>query len=522
MGQLSASTPHRFLLPPTNAALLLKISGLLWVLSCVPIFISKALPFQDLPNHMASMSIVEHLSSYPEFASTGLLKTNSALFAILTAARAFGLSWTASSKLAAIIVLGASAFTFPRVLHRLGGTEALYAGSVFLLPLVHGWFLQMGMLDFALSIPLALECVLASEQLLQGTSRKTVLRLIGFALLTFYAHIFGLCIFLMLAVLELPRRRSNQGFRTVLLTLLVPLLLTAATVLAHLTEKRAGETFQYKAFLPPWETMYNAWAECCAGYTKLGLSSLLILVPLLALVRQRRAGAAWFRAPALIALGLLTCFGPYIVTAWFYVANRFAPFLWIAVLVNLQIVWPRWALRGFTLGSALFFAGLCVDTRRLSAEHTAVQAAMLHVPVHAKLLPLMMQPKGSSEHTRHLLQAWGYYVLERQVSAPLLFAHSRAFPVVTKQEPPAELNHLALERLAMHGNTESAACKEWGPLDGSCAKRFAATWEHFWEGTARHFDYVLLQGPPSKEVQSFIRGTTVYQDATLSLIRMVP
>jgi hypothetical protein len=521
MGQPSESNTHSS--PAPQASLVFKISGLLWILSCIPIFIGDALPFQDLPNHMASMSIVEHLSAYPEFASTGLLKTNSALFAILTVARTFGLSWTASSKLAAIIVLGASASSFPRILHRLGGPRALYAGSLFLLPLVHGWFLQMGMLDFALSIPLALECVLASELLLlQGPSRKNVFRLIVFALLTFYAHIFGLCIFLMLAVLEIPRRRSNPGFQSLLFTLIVPLGLTAITVVMHLTEKRVGETFTYKAFLPPWETMYNAWAECCAGYTKRGISSLLILVPLASLVRQRKAEAPWFRAPALIALALLTCFGPYIVTAWFYVANRFAPFLWMAVLVNLQLAWPRWARRSFALGSALFFAGLCVDTRRLSAEHTAVQAAMPHVPMQARLLPLMMKPKGSSEHTRHLLQAWGYYVLERQVSAPLLFAHSRAFPVVTKTEPSADLNHLALERIAMHGNTEAAACKEWGPLDGSCAKRFSSTWEHFWSETAHHFDYVLLQGPPSKEVQSFMRGTIVYQDATLSLIRVGP
>ena len=46
----------------------------------------------------------------------------------------------------------------------------------------------------------------------------------------------------------------------------------------------------------------------------------------------------------------------------------------------------------------------------------------------AKLLPLLFRRQLTSENTRSLLHAWGFYVMEKQTSAPLLFAHSRSLP----------------------------------------------------------------------------------------------
>jgi hypothetical protein len=500
-----------------------RISAVPWalfLLSASTLLFAKALPYQDLPNHLASLSVLEHADIYPEFVGTGLFKTNSAIFALLRLARTLGLDWTHASKIAAAFVFALSAVSFCRLLNRLASKQTLLACAPFLLPLVHGWFLEMGMLDYALAIPLVCECILATEDLSQNNSQRALGKALLFSLLAYYAHVFALCIFVMLALLEGWRRTGAPGFRKMCLSVGAAALLCTGTLAAHVLESRAGASFHYRAFLPPWENMYNAWAECAAGYTKLGASSILIVVPLIVVLRQRSFSTPWFRAPALVTLALFTFFGPYIVTAWFYVANRFAPFFWLAVLANVRIAWPKWTYPVWLLGTLSFWASLCFDTHRLSAEHERMRAASSAIPLRARLLPLMMQPKGKSEHTRHLLQAWGYYVLERQTSAPLLFAHSKMFPVVTRTLVPEQLNHLALERIAMHGDTPESACAEWGPLDGSCEKRFTETWQQFWREVAPEFDYILMQGPPSARVLGFAQGDEVLRTPDLVLLRV--
>jgi hypothetical protein len=492
----------------------------LFALAASTLLFAKALPYQDLPNHLASLSVLENLDMYPEFIGTGLLKTNSAIFALLRLARALGMDWTGASKVVACVVFGVSAFSFCRLLDRLAGKQTLHAGIPFLLPLVHGWFLEMGMLDYALAVPLVCECIVATEDLLHSKKNGAFALAVLFSLLAYYAHVFALCIFVMLAVLEGARRSRTPGFRKACLSVGLAALLCGGTLAAHLFEGRSGTSFHYRAFLPPWENVYNAWAECAAGYTKLGASSLLIVVPLAVVLRQRTFETPWFRAPAIVALALFTFLGPYIVTAWFYVANRFAPFFWLAVLANVRVTWPKWTTPVWVLGTLSFWLSLCFDTYRLSAEHERIRAAITAIPIRARLLPLMMRPKGTSEHTRHLLQAWGYYVLDRHTSAPLLFAHSKMFPVVTRTPPPEALNHLALERLSMHAGTAQSACAEWGPLDGSCEQRFNQTWRTFWREVAPNFDYVLMQGPPSESVLGFAEGAVVFRSDELVLFRV--
>ena len=70
------------------------------------------------------------------------------------------------------------------------------------------------------------------------------------------------------------------------------------------------------------------------------------------------------------------------------------------------------------------------------------------VPEGATLLPLVFRSKGTSENTRSLLHAWGYYVVEKQTSAPLLFAHSRSFALMYREPPDTQFNHLVLESFA--------------------------------------------------------------------------
>ena len=72
-----------------------------------------------------------------------------------------------------------------------------------------------------------------------------------------------------------------------------------------------------------------------------------------------------------------------------------------------------------------YTAGMGVDYVRLEREWTRFTAGMAAVPTGATLLPLVFRSKEVSDNTRNLLHPWGFYVMEKQTSAPLLFAHSR-------------------------------------------------------------------------------------------------
>jgi hypothetical protein len=398
--------------------------------------------------------------------------------------------------------------------------------------------LLMGLIDYALAFVLAGECLLAARTLQERAESSAEPRLplarVGFwlsacALLTWYAHVFAFLIFGLLFTVEVARTRAvrERWVRVTALALAPASLLSLASVMRHLLEpSNAGRAARYSAFLPTWENAYNLWAEAIAGLTRHSGASLLLLIPFAAVLvgfRALRNDIPWFSRLAHLVLLGCGLFGPYILTAWFYVANRFAPFLWLSVFVHFQPLLPRWA-RALVLVSALTFsAGLGMDYLALGAEHRAFRRSIADVPDHANVLPLMLDPRGKGEHTRQLLQAWGYLVTDRSSSAPLLFAHSRSFPLVFREPPADDLGHLALERFVQHAATPEAACSNDFVAAVDCEGFFAALWRGFWEKTAPHFEYVAMFRA-SPKVRGLVPATfvVVHEDANLVLVRVSP
>src|SRR5262249_5684210 len=114
-------------------------------------------------------------------------------------------------------------------------------------------------------------------------------------------------------------------------------------------------------------------------------------------------------------------------------------------------------------------------------ERQEFTAGIDSVPEGARLLPLMFQHKSASVNTRNLLHMWGYYVIEKKTAAPLLFAHSRSFPLTYAEPlPPARFNHLVLESFAPEAATPAATCRAAHRFD-DCDALFESTWHHFYD-----------------------------------------
>ena len=87
-----------------DARLALLLGAALFVLAAWPLALVKVPPLQDLPNHLATVTVIKHLDHYPEFVFNGYFKTNSALFTwLLVVGNAIGTK--AASRLFALVVL---------------------------------------------------------------------------------------------------------------------------------------------------------------------------------------------------------------------------------------------------------------------------------------------------------------------------------------------------------------------------------------------------------------------------------
>jgi hypothetical protein len=196
------------------------------------------------------------------------------------------------------------------------------------------------------------------------------------------------------------------------------------------------------------------------------------------------------------ALGALYLLLPYEMTAWYHVNTRVVPYLWMALLLRIPESVPRW-MTGLLCVSALSYSiGNGVDYRRLDAETTEYLSAMDRVPERARLLPMVVRAKSTSENTQNILHLWGYYVVEKHVTAPLLFAHSRSFALTYREAPPINENHLVLEGFAPRLAPAETLCnsirQDYVIFPDDCMAFYQEHLGQFFGHTTPAFDYMLL------------------------------
>lgn len=491
----------------TDRQLALLIGGVLFVVGAWPLALTEVPPYQDLPNHLATVEVIQNLNAYPEYVFNGFFKTNAALFTwLFFAGKVIGLK--AAARVFSLLILALDALVLPRFVLQLGQSRArMIVASLFAWPMVHNWFVSMGMLDFALAVPLSLALLLVVDRQRRTPSKANVLAIVLLGAATWYAHVFPLLVVHLLVVVEAAMRPTWAERRAAARAMFVPLLPSAVLALlsfgCHLEDAVAPITSETVAtkMIAPWELAYNLWAEWFWGYSNLSLSSIVpcVLLFFCALpgLRASRPRPAFFSPAALALLAVLYCFMPYKLTNWFHVSSRLIPFLWIGLLLYVPERLPRSLVAALGLSGLLYTVGMGVDYVRLDRERQEFTAGMDAVPEGARLLPLMFQHKSASVNTRNLLHMWGYYVIEKKTAAPLLFAHSRSFPLTYAEPlPPARFNHLVLESFAPEEATPRAACQTANRFE-NCEALFQSAWQRFYaEATPRYDSLLLWDAPP--------------------------
>ncbi len=476
---------------------------LLFAIAVVPLAFVATPPLQDVPNHLATLAVMKNPELYPEFVVSGFFKTNALFFAWMFAVSSFAGVFGAV-KLFVVLIAAAGAFVYPRFIETLAGPAVGRSASLFLFPFVHNFFVCAGMLDFALAVPLALELLLALQRFREAPTRGRGAAVFGLSIVVWYAHVFALLVAGLLATIEFVREalRLRKLRPLFFLFPLIPAgLLALRACLGQIGDQSGGLAVNGAAtvFLPPWELIYSLWADWAWAFTWRTAASALVAVPFVWGLRRWRSEVPFFSVPALLILAAAFCFAPYTAASWGYFNTRFVPFLWMALLVRMPPRVPRWLAIGALVGAASYAVGLTVEYRRLDADRQAFVGAMNEVPEGAALLPLVFDTKASSENTRPMLHAWGYYVLEKRTKAPLLFAYSRAYPVYYRERPPEQLNAGLLELVGQNLGDKRAVCnmlKRSGAAE-NCGELYAEFWRQFWTLATPRFTHVLLWGAPS-------------------------
>jgi hypothetical protein len=526
------TTPARGLAKLSDGQLALLISAALFVLCAWPLTLTEVPPYQDLPNHLAAVVVMENPARYPEFAFNGFFKTNAALFAWL---HLFGKVTTleTGARLFALLVLGANAYVLPRfVLALTSSRKRMVLASLFMWPMVHNWFVSTGMLDFALALPLSLGMLIAVDRQRRAPTIANGVLIAVLGGLTWYAHVFPLLVVHLLLLVEAIvswRRADRLTTRAVLVPIAPVAALVAASLYGQLTDKVGPMSggVDYQTLLPVWDLAYNMWAEWFYGFSKLSITS---IVPCLLLawigITRRKESAPFFSPHAFLVLGLLYGFSPYIVTNWFHVNSRLIPYLWIGLLLRVPDRLPRAFPGILCLSAALYSAGMGADFVRLERVRREFIAGIPAVPEGARLLPLLFNHKATSDNTRNVLHLWGYYVMAKHTGAPLLFAHSHSFPVIYTAPPPRRLNHLVLESFAVGARDPGAVCKrlfEGNVIVNDCDAAFRSLWGGFWDDATPAYDYLLVwDGTPSGRAVIPAVYKPIFEEGRLAIYQRGP
>lgn len=494
----------------SDVALANVISVLLFLLAAWPQLILKFPPYQDLPDHLATIFVLQHPQRYPEFISTGILHSN-AIFATFVYYASPFLGLLGAARVFILVALAGAAMALPRFVLAFGNRQKLICAAPFLAPMIHNWWVVMGMLNFALAFPLALALlILSKRQLEEPTPRRYALASL-LSILLWYTHSIPLLLCSMLLFVESVRQglgkpaglsySAKLGAR-LLGPLLPGLFLVVYTIVAHAkganpNSQSAGAS--WSQFRDVASMAYELWAFWLMQLSPLTSSTFVLAVVLMYYaIRRRREGVPFFSYEAFAILGSLYVFLPNGLPGFGYVAQRVIPILWAAILTRVPEKMPR-LLSAIAIACTLAWsAGTAVELHRAERDLDQFASAAPFIRENARMLTLNFAPRRSAKNTLSLLHASGMYVVLRGVNAQDVWADSPTMPIYRpgKVSPLDEPGHTQM--LAASAATVKGFCKaqtERAVPESACEAMWHSTWSEVWKLAEDEKDYVLLWGP---------------------------
>jgi hypothetical protein len=378
---------------------------------------------------------------------------------------------------------------------------------LFAWPLVHGFFVSMGFLNFVVAFGLSLILLIAIDRQRRQPSWSRGLAIVVLAGAVWYAHLFPLLVVAALAAWEAWRQpgwRARAALAAAILLPLVPAgLLAVFSAEQHLVKVDRAPSAFYPLFSYQnvWEMVAHLWRDVSGALTRWGSMSLIpaLLLPVFAW-RGRRAAPGLFSNGAMVGLALGYVALPMMMSNWCYLNCRLVPFLWIGLALRIPVALPRRLPALLVACAVSFSAVLGLDYLRLDRDRAEFTAGLSAVPRGATLMPLLFKPKKTADFVASVAHDWAYYTIQKDAMVPLVFAVERSTPITWARFPPAKLIEPTLDQFAEHYGTPAQACKALGQpaVDAFCTAAWHEVWNGFWQDVQPRFTHLLTWAMPAE------------------------
>jgi hypothetical protein len=483
---------------------------LLWLLAAWPLVLVKNLPHEDLPGHVAAAYVVDHLAAYPEYVAAHGLRTNSALLFWLHAASPW-LGYMQAARVFVLAVLAVTAFGYAFLFSALGGSRRMWIQSLFAIPLVHHWFVSMGMLNFSLSFGL---CLWILGLLAMQRSKWDHLRAGGIAVLcalAWIAHSFPLLMLVVIALADLAyaRARDRAAVKPALRVLVSLVPAAVIGVLGFCLAPAVDSAGAHLAGLAKTEwtglpqLLWMGLRAYVLGSSYWGLAALVPALVLLVVVllRARRSSPPVLSVGAFVVLSAgYVCLPTFMLPTWGYFNTRFVPFLWLALLVRAPATLSRKLVALLVCTGIAGSAGNGLALLRMDADVAEFCSGIPYVERDARLLPLLFSVESPSDNIEPILHAWGHYTIERETSADLLWASRNVDAVQYRTLPPPRFHHDVIQNMPRRMRSAEEWCgtllREASTIPENCTLAWTEAWQSYLTSATKRYTHVLVWDAP--------------------------
>ena len=483
------------------------IGAILFAMAGWPLLVLRLPPYQDLPDHLATVCVLLNPERYPEFVSNGWFKADS-FFYLACYAMAKHIGVVAAGRVLSAAVLFANAFALPHFVLGFTDRRRLVVSSLVMAPMVHNWWVLMGMLNFALAFPLALVAIgLLARQATRPTLARGVAIGLAAGLLWFTHAVMLVCVGLLVVIEAVRQMMVAGGRRGVSLGIaLVAPFAPAGCLLVETIARHAAETTTEAQFGRVSEVLfqdnlsrvYDLWAHWFFGMSPWSAAGVVPAVVLaVCAARAWRSPVPMFSPWVFAALFSLYWLLPNMLPGFGYVDERVLPLLWSWALVRVPPRLPPWITALLATSSAAWAAGIATDLFLGERDLEDFTAAASEVAPGARLLTLNFATRVSSTNTWSLLHASGMYTVLRGAKPQDLWADSPSAPLRHARAPTFVEDPVSVREFVRTAATPEAYCATVArsglpPFD--CASNWRAAWGEFWKSARERYDDVLLWG----------------------------
>jgi hypothetical protein len=416
------------------------------------------LPWRDLPDHLALISLLDHAriagSVAAEHYQIQLMPVPYWLFygSVWLAARI--LTWTAALQLVALLGMIATPLALGQLMRSLGRDPRW---GLLALPLFFNHNLMYGWLSYCLGIPVLFMALASFIQVERGAAKRRGLALWSCALFLAHAQLaLFFAILVAYLLLRLPRRTKGlaQRLKRVALPLSAPVALGLPWVISRLNGTHSrGEVTSGPALifhdpvtrlkrLPDFLT--NNWSGSVDDW--MGLCTLATIVILLRLPTSQRLGNSSRRgiAGGLVALSVALYFvAPWEVrwpTNQWAIYNRFAILALMFAVLLIERPFPKLCWRNPSLWVLLLWSAPVLNFaktnhsvyKKFNTNNAFVLESVGQMPSNQRILPLVQDASDPASHLGAADQFHAYYVVQKGGYDPYLFDNP-SHPVIHRK-----------------------------------------------------------------------------------------